>query len=107
MGRSLLCVRFFPTLRFANAGLRRINARYYTMALKALSFLSLFFIMNGSPLFAGPVEFAGGDGGFVEYPVVIRSGKHLRLGIFDGHQYFSSEFGPSVLKQQLALQLES
>src|SRR5260221_10383595 len=100
MGRSLLCVRFFPTLRFANAGLRRINARYYTMALKALSFLSLFFIMNGSPLFAGPVEFAGGDGGSVEAALVISGAQHGKEGISSERPSLSAPFRSLFLKRQ-------
>ena len=70
------------------------------MALKAFSFLSLVFIMNGSPLFAGPVEFAGGDGGSIESAVVIRGAKHESEGISAEHRYLSAHFGSWFLKRQ-------
>jgi hypothetical protein len=68
--------------------------------LKALGFLSLFFIMNGSPLFAGPVQFAGGDGSSIESAVVIRGAKNEGEGISAEHQYLSSHFGSWFLKRQ-------
>jgi hypothetical protein len=71
--------------------------------LKALSLLSFFLIMNGSPLCAGPVEFAGGDGGSIESAVVIRGAKHESDGIAAEHRYLSAHFGSWFLKRQALL----
>ena len=73
------------------------------MALRALRFLGICFIMNGSPLYAGPVEFAGGDGGSIESAVVIRGAKHETEGISAEHRYLSAHFGSWFLKRQALL----
>jgi hypothetical protein len=75
-------------------------AAKYTRALKTLGFLSFFFIISGSPLFAGPVQFAGGDGSAVESAVVIRGAKHEKDGIAAEHRYLSQHFGSWFLKRQ-------
>jgi hypothetical protein len=77
------------------------HAPLYTRVLKTLGFLSLFFIMNGSPLFAGPVQFAGGDGSSVESAVVIGGAKHEKDGIAAEHSYLSQHFGSWFLKRQV------
>jgi len=56
--------------------------------------------MNGSPLFAGPVQFAGGDGSSVESAVLIRGAKNEKEGIAAEHHYLSSHFGSWFLKRQ-------
>ena len=57
--------------------------------------------MNGAPLFAGPVQFAGGDGSSVESAVVIRGAKHETDGIAAEHRYLSQHFGSWFLKRQM------
>jgi hypothetical protein len=69
--------------------------------LKTLGFLGFFFIMTGSPLFAGPVQFVGGDGHSVESAVVIRGAKHEEDGIAAEHRYLSQNFGSWFLKHQV------
>jgi hypothetical protein len=56
--------------------------------------------MNGSPLFAGPLQFAGGDGSSVESAVIIRGAKHESDGISAEHEYLSAHFGSWFLKRQ-------
>jgi hypothetical protein len=73
----------------------------YTIPLKTLGFISFFFIMNGSPLFAGVVEFSGGDGSSVGSAVVISGAKHESDGISAEHRYLSDHFGSWFLKRQV------
>jgi hypothetical protein len=75
--------------------------------LKTLGFLSFFFIISGSPLFAGPVQFAGGDGSAVESAVVIRGAKHEKDGIAAEHRYLSQHFGSWFLKRQVLVNQKS
>ena len=56
--------------------------------------------MNGSSLFAGPVNFAGGDGSSVESAVLIRGANGETEGIAAEHRYLSSHFGSWFLKRQ-------
>jgi hypothetical protein len=73
----------------------------YIAPLKTLGFLSFFFIISGWPLFAGPVQFAGGDGSSVESAVVIRGAKNEKDGIAAEHHYLSQHFGSWFLKRQV------
>jgi hypothetical protein len=73
----------------------------YIAPLKTLGFLSFFFIISGWPLFAGPVQFAGGDGSSVESAVVIRGAKNEKDGIASEHHYLSQHFGSWFLKRQV------
>jgi hypothetical protein len=59
--------------------------------------------MSWSPLFAGPVQFAGGDGSSPESAVVIRGAKHEKEGIAAEHRYLSQNFGSWFLKRQMLL----
>jgi hypothetical protein len=81
--------------------LKRLQARYYSVVLKTLGFLSFFFIMNGSTLSAAPVQFAGGDGSSLESAVVIRGAKHEKDGIAAEHRYLSQHFASWFLKRQM------
>ena len=83
------------------AGFAQRASAKYTASLKTLGFLSFFFIISGSPLFAGPVQFAGGDGSAVESAVVIRGAKHEKDGIAAEHRYLSQHFGSWFLKRQV------
>jgi hypothetical protein len=57
--------------------------------------------MNGSPLFAGPAQFAGGDGHTLESAIVITGAKHEKDGIAAEHRYLSQNFGSWFLKDQM------
>jgi hypothetical protein len=87
--------------------LKRLHAPYYIDSLKTLGFLSFFFMMSGSPLFAGPVQFVGGDGHSVESAVVIRGAKHEKAGIAAEHWYLSQKFGSWFLKRQVLVNRKS
>ena len=89
------------------AGFAQRASAKYTASLKTLGFLSFFFIISGSPLFAGPVQFAGGDGSAVESAVVIRGAKHEKDGIAAEHRYLSQHFGSWFLKRQVLVNQKS
>ncbi len=85
---------------------QRASAKY-TASLKTLGFLSFFFIISGPPLFAGPLQFAGGDGSSVESAVVISGAKHEKDGIAAEHRYLSQHFGSWFLKRQVLVNEKS
>jgi hypothetical protein len=87
--------------------LKLLHAPMYSDALKTLGFLCFFFIMNGSPLSAGPVQFAGGDGHSVESAVLIRGAEHEKDGIAGEHRYLSQNFGSWFLKRQMLINQKS
>jgi hypothetical protein len=57
--------------------------------------------MSGPPLFAGPVQFAGGDGSSLDSAIVIRGAKHEKDGIAAEHGYLSQHFASWFLKRQM------
>ena len=77
------------------------NSANYTIVLKTLGFIGFFLIMNGSPLFAGPVQFTGGNGSSLESAVVISGAKHESDGISAEHRYLSEHFASWFLKRQV------
>jgi hypothetical protein len=88
-------------LAILRRGLNCSNSPTYTIALKTLGFISFFFIMNGSPLSAGPVQFSGGDGSSIGSAVVITGAKHESDGITAEHRYLSEHFASWFLKRQV------
>ncbi|MBV9874356.1 MAG: hypothetical protein JO025_06475 [Verrucomicrobia bacterium] len=81
--------------------LKPLHAPLYSNILKTPGLLVFFLIMNGSPLSAGPVQFAGGDGHSIGSAVVIQGAKHEKDGIAAEHRYLSQNFGSWFLKQQM------
>ena len=102
IGYWLLAIRVAGYWLFAQRA-----AAKYTRALKTLGFLSFFFIISESPLFAGPLQFAGGDGRAVESAVVIRGAKDEKDGIAAEHSYLSQHFGSWFLKRQVLVNQKS